>query len=256
MRGKTAREEMSVSRPDVSVFSPALAKERPAGGVSRLRIRELRNWEGLPELENAWNELLARSATGIGSLAWEWIRSCWEAQGPGHELKLLFCTNTGGELAAILPLMRSRERFLPGISAWVLRLIGDGFAGSEHFNWILGQGSERAVVCEVLDWLDQNALEWDILALNTVPASCSVACELRDQMAARAWRVIETETSGCILPLPGIRMACARPFSKGATALVMAQTAKKGKDWLRARNFGDLWSRLRQSYRRFWRAKP
>jgi CelD/BcsL family acetyltransferase involved in cellulose biosynthesis len=198
----------------MSVLSPPLAEQRSAHTVSRSRIRELRSWEGLPELENAWNELLAGTAARTVFLTWEWIRSWWDSQGPGHELKLLFCTDAGGELMALVPLMRSREQILPGVSARLLRLIGDGFGGSENLDWIVRQGSERAVVGEVLDWLEQNAAEWDILALNTVPSSSPVASELRNQMTAREWRVVESETSGYILQLPSTWDICLHSLSK------------------------------------------
>jgi hypothetical protein len=59
--------------------------------------------------------------------------------------------------------MRNREQILPGISALVLRLIGDGFAGFENLDWIARRGSESTVVCEVLDWWNEtlsNGISW------------------------------------------------------------------------------------------------
>jgi hypothetical protein len=142
----------------------------------------------------------------------------------------------------MLPLTRSRERILPGVSAWVLRLTDECFADADHFAWILCRGRERAVICEVLNWLERKALEWDILVLNTAPASSAAVSELHEQMVSRSWRILDTETLGFVPPLPGVRMACARPFSKGSSALVMAQKAGRAKDWLRSHISENLWS--------------
>ena len=225
---------MSVANQDLAVLPQPSKNEPTVCAMRRVRIRELQSWDSLPELKNAWNELLAHSVSGSAAPTWERLRSFWESQAQEHAPKLLFCTDSRGDLIAILPLLRSRERILPGVSAWVLRLIDDCFADSDHFAWILYPGRERAVIWEALNWLERKALEWDILVSNTAPASSAAVSELREQMTSRAWRILDAETLGFVPPLPGVHMACARPFSKGSSALVMAQKAGRAKDWLRS----------------------
>jgi len=105
-------------------------------------------------------------------------------------------------LVAIVPLQRTWENIGPGMSGWMLRLVGDGIGGSENLDWIVRRGHEAAAVRAVLDWLEENRSEWDTLELNTVPAHSPVAAALRHELAVRRWRLIVHEGVGYFRWLP------------------------------------------------------
>src|SRR3989449_1217898 len=167
-----------------------------------LHVSRLASWDDIAGLEHTWNKLLAGSASRTVFLTWEWVQAWWRAFGSTRHLVLLTCRDAGGDLVAIVPLQRTWENIGPGMSGWMLRLVGDGIGGSENLDWIVRRGHEAAAVRAVLDWLEENRSEWDTLELNTVPAHSPVAAAPRHELAVRRWGLIVHEGMGYFRWLP------------------------------------------------------
>src|SRR2546425_4048713 len=201
----------------------AKAAENRAVG---LHVSRLASWDDIAGLEHTWNKLLAGSASRTVFLTWEWVQAWWRAFGSTRHLVLLTCRDAGGDLVAIVPLQRTWENIGPGMSGWMLRLVGDGIGGSENLDWIAQRGHEAAAVRAVLDWLEQNRSEWDTLELNTVPAQSPVAAALRQELAARRWRLAVHVSAGYLLRLPDNWETCHASFSKNFRSLLPRRIRK------------------------------
>jgi len=201
----------------------AKAAENRAVG---LHVSRLASWEDIAGLEHTWNKLLASSASQTVFLTWEWVQAWWRAFGSTRHLVLLTCRDAEGDLVAIVPLQRTWENIGPGMSGWMLRLVGDGIGGSENLDWIVRRGHEAAAVRAVLDWLEENRSEWDTLELNTVPAHSPVAAALRHELAVRRWRLVVHESSGYFLRLPDNWETCRASLRKNFRTLLARRIRK------------------------------
>ena len=202
MTHQGAGPESESAQQFVDAVSPAVFQRVEVFDVPGLRVEKLASWDEIKSFEQAWNELLAASDSQTIFLTWEWVQAWWRAFGSTRHLVLLTCRDAEGDLVAIVPLQRTWENIGPGMSGWMLRLVGDDIGGSENLDWIVRRGREAAAVRAVLDWLEENRSEWDTLELNTVPAHSPVAAALRHELAVRRWRLIVHEGVGYFRWLP------------------------------------------------------
>src|SRR5437899_9855318 len=171
-------------------------------------------------------ELLAASNSQTIFLTWEWVQAWWRAFGSSRRLVLLTWRDAEGALVAIVPLQGTWENIGPGMSGWMLRLVGDDIGGSENLDWIVRRGHEAAAVRAVLDWLEENRSEWDTLELNTVPAHSPVAAALRHELAVRRWCLVVHESSGYFLRLPDNWETCRASLRKNFRRLLASRIRK------------------------------
>src|SRR2546428_629560 len=201
----------------------AKAAENRAVG---LHVSRLASWDDIAGLEHTWNKLLASSASRTVFLTWEWVQAWWRAFGSTRHLVLLTCRDAGGDLVAIVPLQRTWENIGPGMSGWMLRLVGDGIGGSENLDWIVRRGHEAAAVRAVLDWLEENRSEWDTPELKTVPAHSPLAAPLRPELALRPWGLVVAGSSGYFLRLPDNWETCRASLRKNFRSLLARRIRK------------------------------
>ena len=191
-----------------------------------LLVQSYSSWREVAGLEAAWNELLAYSATRTIFLTWEWIQAWWSAFGARRGLVLLTCTDARGSVVAVAPLQRTWEELGPGISGWLLRLVGDGIGGSENLDWVVREGYEAQVVRAMLDWLDEHRSLWDSISLNTVPATSPVIAAMRQELGRRGWRQVEHRSIGYARHLPDSWEMLLASLSKNKRAQISMRMRK------------------------------
>ncbi|MBI2460234.1 MAG: GNAT family N-acetyltransferase [Candidatus Rokubacteria bacterium] len=142
-----------------------------------MRVERLSAWGAGGLDETAWNGLLARSATDVPFLTWQWQTAWWEAFGPGP--LALFVVRDGETPIGLLPLYG-----LEAGGRTVLRLVG------EEEIW-------KALLPSLLE------LRWDLLDLHCLPAA-SPSLQLLPGLA-RAWGLaveVEREERCPVVELP------------------------------------------------------
>lgn len=159
-----------------------------------MRVERLSAWGAGGLDATVWNGLLARSATDVPFLTWQWQTAWWEAFGDGP-LELLAVRQGGGELVGLLPL-----HGFPVGGRDVLRLVG-GVDVSDYLDLIAVRGREEEVWKALLPALLDR--RWDLLDLHCLPAA-SPTLQLLPGLA-RAWGFdceVEREERCPVLELP------------------------------------------------------
>jgi len=159
-----------------------------------VRVERLSTWTAGGLDEGAWNGLLARSATDVPFLTWQWQTAWWEAFGPGP--LALFVIRDGENPIGLLPLYA-----LEAGGRTVLRLVG-GVEVSDYLDLIALRDREEEVWKALLPGLLE--LRWDLLDLHCLPAA-SPSLQLLPALA-RAWGLaaeVEREERCPVVELPG-----------------------------------------------------
>jgi len=130
-----------------------------------LRVDTITDWQGLLDLQPAWDALLEESGVDHPFLSHEWVRTWWECFGAGHQLYVLVVKDREQPIA-IVPLMLSAGRFC-GLR--VRRLQTAGNVHTQRFDVISGRRRPEAYRAIWRALLQQKAL-WDVLVLSHLPA--------------------------------------------------------------------------------------
>jgi CelD/BcsL family acetyltransferase involved in cellulose biosynthesis len=127
-------------------------------------IDAVRTLEGLRARAPEWNELLSRSELDVPFLSPEWVTEWWKVYGQGKEMLALFVKD-GGEVKAIVPLMKVRTRFR-GLPVTMISFIDDFHA--ERLGFIFPRYERR--LAEVLfDYLQAAEGSCDMYCFHNVP---------------------------------------------------------------------------------------
>ncbi|MER8182309.1 GNAT family N-acetyltransferase [Kitasatospora sp. NPDC094015] len=89
------------------------------------------------ELVDGWRELVAHDSAGSWFMTPEWVLSWWETLGadlPSDAAELAVWRTPAGRVAAVVPLLRTRERLHPRLplAAPVLTALGSGPGAADH----------------------------------------------------------------------------------------------------------------------------
>jgi CelD/BcsL family acetyltransferase involved in cellulose biosynthesis len=155
---------------------------------------------GFRALAEEWGHLhdACRDSTLFNS--WEWLFSWWQAYGRGKQLCLLTC-RSDGQLVGIAPLYLIFERTGVGISARVMRLVGDGSADSDYLDFLVRPDMRTAVLSVLCERLVSDS-RWDVLALRALPESSLLPAVFR-RIAVRRKLSLRVEHALCAaLKLP------------------------------------------------------
>jgi len=144
-------------------LAQAAPESRPA--AVPLRVDTITGWQGLLDLQPAWDALLEEAGVDHPFLSHEWVRTWWECFGAGHDLHVLV-VREGDLTVAIVPLMRSAGRFY-GLRVLRLEIIGN--VHTQRFDVISGRRRPEAYRAIWKTLLRQKAL-WDVLVLSQLPA--------------------------------------------------------------------------------------
>jgi CelD/BcsL family acetyltransferase involved in cellulose biosynthesis len=133
--------------------------------------------------------------------SWEWLFSWWQAYGRGKQLRLLVC-RSGREVVGIAPLYVASEKAGVGISARVLRMVGDGSADSDYLGFLMRSDLRRALLAKICDWVVKDRC-WDAAALRELPERSLLPQEFC-RAAERRRLSVRTEHGRCgVVQLPG-----------------------------------------------------
>jgi CelD/BcsL family acetyltransferase involved in cellulose biosynthesis len=198
MLPKNQRSEEISSETAVAVMGkePAVARH-----PSKMHLEQYESWQDMERLRPAWESLLLESPERTIFLAWEWLKPWWNAYGAGQRV-IALAAYEGAKVLVGLALLSCEERRTPLGTLQFLRLLGDGTKDSDSLDFIVRPGYEQPFSSAVLDWCEQHKAEWDVLALNTVPAESPVARALGTELEARRWVYWQRENAHQVVHLP------------------------------------------------------
>jgi len=130
-----------------------------------LQVETIADWQGLLDLQPAWDALLEESGVDHPFLTHEWVKTWWECFGSGHDLHVLVVKD-GGSTIAIAPLMRSAGRFY-GLRVRRLEIIGNDH--TQRFDVISGCRRPEALRA-IWEALVRHKALWDVVVLSHLQA--------------------------------------------------------------------------------------
>ncbi len=153
---------------------------------------------GFWALRPEWNGLVERSYHNNLFLTWEWQTTWWNHLGEGSLLLLGFRADDDGRLIGIAPLFRT----VADSGETILRIVGCRDI-SDYLDLIVEAGQEPAVYQALLDYLEGDALEWDLADFCNVPQASQTLLTLREMAEARGYQtLVEVEDVCPIITLP------------------------------------------------------
>jgi CelD/BcsL family acetyltransferase involved in cellulose biosynthesis len=156
-----------------------------------LTIDRIEHADGLANLREEWDALLADSAADCLFLTWEWL-SCWWRHLSERRRLFVVTLRSGSELVGLAPLCRPLVAgVLPGRS---LQFLGTGYVGSDYLDVIVRRGHERAVLPALAAYLAGTGL---MLELAQVERRCGLAAELGRELVRRGWTLAEHAPQVC-----------------------------------------------------------
>lgn len=160
-----------------------------------MRVERFSAWEGTTPGEAGWNRLVARSATAVPFLTWQFQMAWCRTFASAASLHILGVEDSAGEWVGALPLYETA-----GDEGPVLRLIG-GVDVADYLDVIAVAGREEEVWKALLPALGE--LSWRELDLRPIPAASPTMTLLPTlaQSAAFACRV-EREERCPVIELP------------------------------------------------------
>ncbi len=204
-------------------------------------IERITGIAALDDLRDAWDELLAASDFDCVFLTWEMFRAWWDSYGKGHELLVLRCTDSAGNLVAIVPMVRGLSSMGGWLSAREIRLVGHVRGGAEKLDWIVRKGFEEDVVPAILDWIDREAPKWDIFLYNAVRHESPVARVLLAECSRRKWYILHHEKLSYFVPIPADWQSFLASRSKKMRTIIPQRVRRAERTFkLRARRCDSL----------------
>jgi peptidoglycan/xylan/chitin deacetylase (PgdA/CDA1 family)/CelD/BcsL family acetyltransferase involved in cellulose biosynthesis len=167
-----------------------------------MRIAAVREESALAALKDAWNALLAESASASTFLTWEWTAAWWAAYGTPGELYLLLAHDDAGRLRGIAPLRR-RTVARYGTSVPVLSFLCDGSADSDYLDFIAAAGWEAPVLEAFRRHWSADLSAGALLELNEIPESSPNFAILRSWGSGEQMLWTEADVPCSTVRLPG-----------------------------------------------------
>ncbi len=153
---------------------------------------------GFWALKPEWNDLVHRSRCDTLFLTWEWQSTWWKHLGEGNLLLLGFRAEDDGRLIGIAPLFQAQTD--EGTS--VLYLIGCRDV-SDYLDLVIEVGQEEAVYHALLDYLENEVLDWDLVDMCNIPEGSQTFVRLLELAQARGYpALVEIEDVCPIINLP------------------------------------------------------
>ncbi len=153
---------------------------------------------GFAALKPEWNDLVHRSCCDTVFLTWEWQSTWWQHLGEGDLLLLGFRAEDDGRLVGLAPLIHTEDEE----GKAVLYMVGCRDV-SDYLDLIVEEGQEDAVYGALLDYLEEDAPEWDLLDLCNIPQDSQTFARLRELAEDRGYQtLVEIEDVCPIIFLP------------------------------------------------------
>ncbi len=153
---------------------------------------------GFSALKPEWNHLLEQSYHNNLFLTWEWQSTWWKHLGEGSLLLLGMRAEDDGRLAGIAPLFRSQAE--SGEAVLYLNGCRDV---SDYLDLIVEAGQEQAVYQALLDYVEDEAPDWDLLDFCNIPQDSPALVKFKEMAEARGYRTrVEVEDVCPVITLP------------------------------------------------------
>lgn len=148
-------------------------RSAPELGRHELRLEVIEETARLLPLTDQWNGLVERAATRTVFQTFEWYLSWWRIFGAGARLRIGLAWE-GDRLVGIAPLM-VRQAWVGGLRLRVLEFIGTG--PSDYADFIV-EAERPAVLEALLGQLLRSDVDWELMALENLPAASPTAARL------------------------------------------------------------------------------
>ena len=145
--------------------------------------------ESLERLRPEWDALLGDYPLATVFSTYEWLMSWWRAFGGDDRLMVLAFRDGASRLVGLAPLAITSRHSFPS-SLRVLRMMGDGSHDSDNLDFPVRPGFEEAVTQSLLDWMRQNASQWDLCEFHTLPENSAIGSLLRLELQKRKWKPV------------------------------------------------------------------
>lgn len=137
-----------------------------------VNVERIDSRDGLGELREAWNALLAHSDVQHPFLAWEFVTTWWDVYQASQQLCVLVARDAAGTIIGLAP-MKLRTRRLLGVRLGIVGLIGDGSdVIVDRLGFITAREHTDAVVEAFVDWM---LAADDVDAIDLVPLAGGTA---------------------------------------------------------------------------------
>jgi CelD/BcsL family acetyltransferase involved in cellulose biosynthesis len=180
--------------------------------------------EGAELLRPRWDALLEEYAGSTPFCTWEWLAPWWRAYAGSDRLRILAVSDGTAALAGLAPLALASRGF-GGLPVRTLRMMGDGSHDSDNLDLPVRPGAEAEFSRALLDWLEQQAAEWDVGRLCTLPEHSPMANRLLEDLQLRGWRSGVSRRGHCVIELP----------ASWESYLKMLSSKERGKIGIRGR---------------------
>jgi CelD/BcsL family acetyltransferase involved in cellulose biosynthesis len=164
-------------------------------------VEIVRTADRLAALEPEWNALLARTASNVVFLTWEWLWSWWETYGNGVE-PYVIAVRESGRLIAVAPCkIEDRRRY--GLAFRQLEFLGSGRTPCPDFLDLMIEAGREAELVPILVAALTAERRFDKLALTDIPSESSTRRLLAAGLRAAGLRPRSEGDRICpYLPLP------------------------------------------------------
>ena len=139
-------------------------------------LRVCSSLRSIPNLQSAWNDLLAASVYPSVFRRWEWLDAWWKWFGGGRKLHIML-VYAGPTLVGALPCYQAtRPRFRP-LRAPVLKLLGAGGPTCpEYLGPIIHRDYFDPVLQQILAQLRSTTSDWQSIEFADVPPDDTATC--------------------------------------------------------------------------------
>ncbi|MFQ5829502.1 MAG: GNAT family N-acetyltransferase [Candidatus Methylomirabilia bacterium] len=141
--------------------------------------------------ESTWNDLLARSATPVPFLSWQWQSLWWEAFAQGRPLTILHVSGANGRVVGLLPLYET--------AASVWQIVG-GVDISDYLDLLAARGHEEEIWSALLHHRAADTSAWELHCIRADSPTASLVPHLAP--AAGLSVTVQCEDRCPLLTLP------------------------------------------------------
>jgi CelD/BcsL family acetyltransferase involved in cellulose biosynthesis len=159
--------------------------------------------ESFAKMAEEWEQLRADSVESSFFLNWQWQYAWWKSFRARRNLFIL-AFKSGRELVGVLPLFREKKTHWSGLTFLELAFLGTEKVSSDHLSPLCRPGFERAMVQELMNFLDLHCNEWDIVRFRDFADASTFNGMLQAEAKVRDYAVVFDRTEICpYLTLPG-----------------------------------------------------
>ncbi len=180
---------------------PGEGRTAPLADDYSVFLHTCTSWGELERFSPEWEAVLTSNHNLTIFSTQEWLRSWWNVHGSGAELLAPVFLDRAGEIVGLAPfcIERSPARVVKQLRR--LRFVGASSGDSDNLDILVRPGWEQACAKGFISWLQQ-APQWDICSLETVPKDSKCALEIAAAAESANWTVFRREIPNTFLLLP------------------------------------------------------